>query len=234
MTAAVASPRGGHALSAERFRTRVRDGLLGDFSFHARGDIPVSPITILRVGGGRSSPRIQSIEGGTAERVVPPRPRRTTLTAVQPSPWHWFAVASMRLDRHRADCRWGRSTSVFLTVRSLSQCAPCSSEHASRETPVCCPGRTAASGAGRPDRRVAVALGAARPVALLRLLGRAGEGLADPRTEVLAGSAIRDAHDKAANGSVLVLGKDDICDRANLGVGANATELLHEAGQQPL
>jgi hypothetical protein len=67
-------PPGGRALAAELFRIRVRDGLLGDFSFHARGDIPESPITILRVGGGGSSRRIQSIEGGGVKRVVRPGP----------------------------------------------------------------------------------------------------------------------------------------------------------------
>jgi hypothetical protein len=65
---------GGLPLAAELFRTRVRDGLLGDFSFDARGDITESPITILRVGGGRSSRRIQSIEGGRVEHAVRPRP----------------------------------------------------------------------------------------------------------------------------------------------------------------
>ena len=58
----------------ELFRTRVRDGLLGDFSFDRRGDITESPVTILRVGEGDPSMRIQGIEGGVVERVVRPAP----------------------------------------------------------------------------------------------------------------------------------------------------------------
>ncbi len=47
---------GRHArLGARRaVRTRVRDGLLGDFEFDARGDITESPVTILRVARGGS------------------------------------------------------------------------------------------------------------------------------------------------------------------------------------
>jgi branched-chain amino acid transport system substrate-binding protein len=56
----------------ELFRTRVRDGLLGDFEFDERGDITESPITILRVAGGGTSSRIMSVEGGVVERVSRP------------------------------------------------------------------------------------------------------------------------------------------------------------------
>ena len=58
---------------AELFRTRVRDGLLGDFSFDRRGDITESPVTILRVARGGSSRRIGSVEGGDVVRVSRPR-----------------------------------------------------------------------------------------------------------------------------------------------------------------
>jgi len=57
------------------FRTRVRDGLLGDFSFDRRGDITESPVTIMRLVAEGESRRIQSVEGGVVERVVRPRAR---------------------------------------------------------------------------------------------------------------------------------------------------------------
>ena len=57
------------------FRTRVRDGLLGDFEFDARGDITESPVTILRVAHGGRSTRIASVEGGVVERVSRPPAR---------------------------------------------------------------------------------------------------------------------------------------------------------------
>ena len=56
----------------ELFRTRVRDGLLGDFTFDRRGDITESPITILRVTNPGSSRTILSMEGGVVERVARP------------------------------------------------------------------------------------------------------------------------------------------------------------------
>jgi branched-chain amino acid transport system substrate-binding protein len=58
----------------ELFATRVRDGLLGSFTFDANGDITESPVTILRVvrGGG---PSRTGIEGGVVDRVVRPSPR---------------------------------------------------------------------------------------------------------------------------------------------------------------
>ena len=55
----------------ELFRTRVRDGLLGDFGFDSRGDITESPVTILRVARGGSS----GVEGGDVERVSRPSAR---------------------------------------------------------------------------------------------------------------------------------------------------------------
>jgi DNA-binding SARP family transcriptional activator/ABC-type branched-subunit amino acid transport system substrate-binding protein len=57
----------------ELFRTRVRGGLLGDFSFDAHGDISESPVTIMRVGGGGSALRIASVDGGTVARISRPR-----------------------------------------------------------------------------------------------------------------------------------------------------------------
>ena len=52
------------------FETRVSGGLLGDFGFDERGDITVSPVTILRVTDGKGSTRIGSVEGGEIERVA--------------------------------------------------------------------------------------------------------------------------------------------------------------------
>jgi ABC-type branched-subunit amino acid transport system substrate-binding protein len=57
----------------ELFRTRVRNGLLGDFSFDQRGDITESPVTNVRVARGGSSRRIASVEGGDVVRVTRPR-----------------------------------------------------------------------------------------------------------------------------------------------------------------
>jgi len=57
----------------ELFRSRVRNGLLGDFSFDQRGDITESPVTIVRVARGGSSRRIASVEGGDVVRVTRPR-----------------------------------------------------------------------------------------------------------------------------------------------------------------
>jgi ABC-type branched-subunit amino acid transport system substrate-binding protein len=56
------------------FRTRVRDGLLGSFSFDAQGDIAESPVTILRVDEGGGARAVESAEGGVVERVVRPSP----------------------------------------------------------------------------------------------------------------------------------------------------------------
>jgi branched-chain amino acid transport system substrate-binding protein len=58
----------------ELFRTRVRGGLLGSFSFDARGDITESPVTILRVDEGPGGRAVESVEGGVVERVVRPSP----------------------------------------------------------------------------------------------------------------------------------------------------------------
>jgi branched-chain amino acid transport system substrate-binding protein len=53
----------------ELFRTRVRNGLLGSFSFDGNGDISESPVTILQV-------RRQGLfDGGAVVRVVRPSPR---------------------------------------------------------------------------------------------------------------------------------------------------------------
>jgi len=63
------------------FLTRVRDGLLGSFSFDANGDISESPITILRVVRKGKSTKTLSVEGGVVERVVRPS---STLVASDP------------------------------------------------------------------------------------------------------------------------------------------------------
>jgi branched-chain amino acid transport system substrate-binding protein len=57
------------------FATRIRDGLLGDFGFTPAGDITESPVSVLRVGDGRGSRRVASIEGGELERVMRPPAR---------------------------------------------------------------------------------------------------------------------------------------------------------------
>jgi branched-chain amino acid transport system substrate-binding protein len=57
----------------ELFRTDVEDGLLGDFTFDANGDISESPITILRAVRRGGSNTILSFEG--AEIVSVERPR---------------------------------------------------------------------------------------------------------------------------------------------------------------
>jgi branched-chain amino acid transport system substrate-binding protein len=59
----------------ELFRTRVRDGLLGDFEFDANGDVSEPPVTIMRVTRGGSSNRVASIDGGVVERVSRPPAR---------------------------------------------------------------------------------------------------------------------------------------------------------------
>jgi len=51
------------------FATRLRDQLIGDIEFDARGDLKVAPITIMRVTGGGSPSTIASIAGATVERV---------------------------------------------------------------------------------------------------------------------------------------------------------------------
>ena len=58
----------------ELFRTRVTDGLLGDFRFDARGDISESPVTVLRVRKGGASRTVMSFEGAEVERVMRPSP----------------------------------------------------------------------------------------------------------------------------------------------------------------
>ena len=59
----------------ELFRTRVRDGLLGDFEFDANGDVSEPPVTIMRVARSGSSNRVASTEGGVVERVSRPPAR---------------------------------------------------------------------------------------------------------------------------------------------------------------
>jgi ABC-type branched-subunit amino acid transport system substrate-binding protein len=57
----------------ELFRTDVKRGLLGDFTFDENGDISESPITILRAqraGGGNT---ILSFEGAQIVRIERPQ-----------------------------------------------------------------------------------------------------------------------------------------------------------------
>jgi branched-chain amino acid transport system substrate-binding protein len=56
----------------ELFDTRVRNGLLGSFTFDANGDSSESPITIVRVRQGGGSTAVGSFEGAVVERVVRP------------------------------------------------------------------------------------------------------------------------------------------------------------------
>jgi branched-chain amino acid transport system substrate-binding protein len=53
------------------FETRVRDGLLGSFSFDRNGDVSESPVTILQVREERTS---AFFEGAGVARVVRPSP----------------------------------------------------------------------------------------------------------------------------------------------------------------
>ncbi|HYI75830.1 MAG TPA: ABC transporter substrate-binding protein, partial [Gaiellaceae bacterium] len=62
----------------ELFRTRVVDGLLGNFRFDANGDISESPMTIVQIRRGGSDNRVQSIEGALFVRVVRPSPDLVT------------------------------------------------------------------------------------------------------------------------------------------------------------
>jgi branched-chain amino acid transport system substrate-binding protein len=57
----------------ELFRTKVEDGLLGDFTFDANGDISESPITILRAERAGGSNTILSFEGARIVRIERPR-----------------------------------------------------------------------------------------------------------------------------------------------------------------
>ena len=57
----------------ELFRTDVEDGLLGDFTFDANGDISESPVTILRTLRRGGSNTILSFEGAEIVRVERPQ-----------------------------------------------------------------------------------------------------------------------------------------------------------------
>jgi DNA-binding SARP family transcriptional activator/ABC-type branched-subunit amino acid transport system substrate-binding protein len=52
------------------FRTHLRDGLIGEVGFDARGDIRESAVTVLRVVGGGTESTIASIDGAVVEEVV--------------------------------------------------------------------------------------------------------------------------------------------------------------------
>jgi branched-chain amino acid transport system substrate-binding protein len=56
-------------------RTHVRDGLIGDVAFDARGDIRRNVETIVRVVGGGTVQSIASIDGAVVERVLVLSPR---------------------------------------------------------------------------------------------------------------------------------------------------------------
>jgi DNA-binding SARP family transcriptional activator/ABC-type branched-subunit amino acid transport system substrate-binding protein len=54
------------------FRTKVKDGLLGDFTFDENGDISASPVTILRAERAGGSNTVQSFEGARIVRIERP------------------------------------------------------------------------------------------------------------------------------------------------------------------
>jgi ABC-type branched-subunit amino acid transport system substrate-binding protein len=56
----------------ELFATRVRGGILGDFSFTSVGDMTPSPVTIFRVVGGKGSNStfLKDFDGSVVDRVV--------------------------------------------------------------------------------------------------------------------------------------------------------------------
>jgi branched-chain amino acid transport system substrate-binding protein len=56
-------------------RTHVRDGLIGDVAFDARGDIRQSAETIVRVVGGGVTTTFASTDGAVIERVARLSPR---------------------------------------------------------------------------------------------------------------------------------------------------------------
>jgi DNA-binding SARP family transcriptional activator/ABC-type branched-subunit amino acid transport system substrate-binding protein len=56
-------------------RTRMRNTLIGDISFDARGDIRQGAETIVRLAGGRVGTNIASIDGAVVERVARLSPR---------------------------------------------------------------------------------------------------------------------------------------------------------------
>jgi ABC-type branched-subunit amino acid transport system substrate-binding protein len=51
-------------------RTRLRDALIGDIAFDARGDIREGAETIVRVVGGGTGTSIASVDGAVVERVA--------------------------------------------------------------------------------------------------------------------------------------------------------------------
>jgi DNA-binding SARP family transcriptional activator/ABC-type branched-subunit amino acid transport system substrate-binding protein len=57
----------------ELFRTKVTDGLLGNFSFDADGDISESPITIVRAESGGGANTILSVEGAVVDSIERPQ-----------------------------------------------------------------------------------------------------------------------------------------------------------------
>ena len=61
------------SIVSELFRTRVKDGLIGSFSFDRYGDITESPVTIVRVQRQGNSTVNQSVDGAVVERVVRPK-----------------------------------------------------------------------------------------------------------------------------------------------------------------
>ena len=63
------------SVSAELFKARVDDGLIGSFAIDAHGDPSPPPITIVRLEHGRGSDDVASYEGARVDRVIAP-PRR--------------------------------------------------------------------------------------------------------------------------------------------------------------
>jgi DNA-binding SARP family transcriptional activator/ABC-type branched-subunit amino acid transport system substrate-binding protein len=73
LLAAIADSDGTRASVLRRlFTERVRNGILGDFSFTSDGDMTPSPVTIFRVIGGKrpSSTHLKDFDGAVVDRVV--------------------------------------------------------------------------------------------------------------------------------------------------------------------
>jgi YVTN family beta-propeller protein len=73
---AIARSNGTRAsVSAELFRARVRDGLIGSFRIDAVGDPTPAPITIVRLEHGGGANIVQGYEGARVESVITPPAR---------------------------------------------------------------------------------------------------------------------------------------------------------------
>jgi ABC-type branched-subunit amino acid transport system substrate-binding protein len=72
LLAAIARSDGTRDSVRELFATRVRGGILEDFSFTSVGDMTPSPVTIFRVVGGKGSNStfLKDFDGSVVDRVV--------------------------------------------------------------------------------------------------------------------------------------------------------------------